>query len=310
MVLNSIDRSLTVISVDDTTGAFNVGVSPEGTPVGVAARNEIAVVPLGTYPFAAVVDLEARAVAHTVALPAGSGATGAAFINDSIALVANPDLNSVTPVNVRRGTAGAAIPVGVYPHEIVAVGGHAYVLNGNLEDFVPAGPGTVTVIDDELDPVATIQLSGFNPGSAAFGEDGRLYVLNSGSFGAENGSLSVVDLSSWTEVGHHEGFGDFPGDVAAAEDRVLVSLYGIGILEWSPSTSSFVRDLDEPLTPGDIPPVADIGFDSRGRLFAVNPGGCSEPGAAYRISNAGDVTMEVETGICPFGLAFTVLPAD
>lgn len=304
VVVNSTERSLTVFPVDEPTGAYTIGVAPEGSPVSVAARGRFAVVPLGTYPFAAVVDLEAREVTHTVALPAGSGATGAAFINDSIALVANSDLNSVSPVNVLRGTVGAPIAVGNYPQAIEVVGGLAYVINAELESWAPTGPGTITVIDGSLAVVGTIALSGLNPGSAALGDGGRLYVLHSGSWGANNGSLSVVDLATRKEISHHTGFGDFPGGIAAAPGRVLVALYGSGVLEWSPATATFTRGLDNPLTPATVPPISALGFDSDGRLYVLDPGDCMGPGRAYGISAAGEVEVEVRTGACPYAVAF------
>lgn len=309
VVINSRERSLTVIPVENPAAPFTIGVSAEGSPVSVDARGKTAVVPLGTFPFAAVVDLQARAVTHTVALPEGSGATGVAFLNDSIALVANPRLNSVTPINVRRGTAGTAIPVGVYPSKIVVVDGRAFVLNGELDKFVPVRPGTITVIDQSLKTVGTVQLTGLNPGGAAAGRDGRLYVINSGRFGSNNGSLSVVDTRTLREVGHHTGFGNFPGSVAVdRNDRVVVGVYGTGILSWNPGTQAFVRGSDNPLKPGGIPPVAAVGFDSQGRMLALNPGSCRDPGVAYRVTAEGQVEREIPVGICPFGLAFTVLP--
>src|SRR5690606_9142488 len=76
VVANSTERSLTVIPVDDPAAAYTIGIAPEGSPVSVATRGDIAVVPLGLYPYAAVVDLRARVVSHTVALPDSSGATG------------------------------------------------------------------------------------------------------------------------------------------------------------------------------------------------------------------------------------------
>lgn len=311
VIVNSTERSLTVVPVDDPAGQFTIGVSAEGSPVGVAARGNVAVVPLGTYPFAAVVDLQARSVTHMVALPEGSGATGVAFLNDSIALVANPGLNSVSPVNVRRGTAGAQIPTGVYPSSIIAHDGRAYVLNGELENWSPARPGTITVIDASLQPAGTIQLTGLNPGAAAVGGNGRLYVINSGNWGDGNGSLSVVNTSTLQEVSHHPGFGNFPGSIAVdPSGSVLVGVYGTGILSWNPATGSLTRGLDDPIRPGLTPPVADLGFDSQGRLYTLYPGQCDAPGLAYRIAAGGQVEQEITTGICPFGLAFALLPED
>src|SRR4051812_19736054 len=91
VVVNSVDNSLTLIPVDSAAPTVRmVGLgSVSASPVTVAARKRFAVVPEGIYPFAAVVDLRAGTVAGSVALPANSGATGAAFLNDSIAIVGN-----------------------------------------------------------------------------------------------------------------------------------------------------------------------------------------------------------------------------
>ncbi len=310
VVLNSVEVSLTVIPVDDPAGAFTIGLSPEGTPEVVAVRGSVAVVPLGIYPFAAVVDLVGREVVFTVPLP-DAGASGAAFLNDSIALVGNPALNTVTPVNVRRGTTGAEIAVGPHPHKMVSEGGRVYVLNANLEFWAPAGPGSISVIDQSLHVVDTIELTGENPGAGAVAGDGRLYVVNSGSWGAGDGSLSIVNLSLGTEIAHHSGLGDFPGAIAGTSGRAVVGLYGVGILEWNTATSTLTHGPANPLTPGEIPPVSGVGFDSDGRLFAMNPGDCDAPGKLYRLSASGEqVVMEAPTGICPFGLVFTVLEEE
>lgn len=304
VILNSTERSLTVFPVDDPESVRTIGVAPEGSPASLAVRGRIAVVPLGTYPFVAVVDLDAGAVVQTVALPDGSGATGAAFLNDSIALVANSDINSVSPINVLRGTAGEPIEVGRYPQAIEVVDGVAYVINGELENWMPAGPGSITLIDESLEVVGTIALSGENPGSAAAGDDGRLYVLHSGSWGANDGSLSVVDLAEGKEISHHTGFGDFPGAVVTAPGRVLVVVGGVGILEWDPATEGFVHGLDDPLTPGETPPVSTVGFDSSGRFYVLNPGNCIDPGRVYLIGAGGEVEAEVRTGACPYAIDF------
>ena len=93
-------------------------------------------------------------------------------MNDSIVLAANPDLNSVTPVNVVAGTSGSEIAVGRYPQAIVVEGGRAFVLNAELEldvelgFVVPDGPSTVSVIDIEsLTVTSTMALSGENAGA-------------------------------------------------------------------------------------------------------------------------------------------------
>jgi hypothetical protein len=131
-VISSVDRVLTAFPVDSPQAAFQIGVGPAGSPVTIALRKQYAVVPLGVFPGVAVVDLRLRRLVSTIPLPANSGATGAAFLNDSIALVGNTNRNSVSPVNVLRGTAGAEITVGTFPQAIVASGDTAFVINAEL----------------------------------------------------------------------------------------------------------------------------------------------------------------------------------
>jgi hypothetical protein len=202
---------------------------------------------MGTYPFAAVVDLRAGTLLHMVPLPDNSGATGAAFLNDTLAIVANPGRNSVSPVRVNGGTTGPEVSVGTYPHAVASDGARVYVVNANLVSWAPAGPGSVTVLDASLAFVRTIQLSGTNP-AAAVVRGNRLYVLHSGSWGANDGSLSVVDLQSLAEESHHTGFGDYPSSLdAAPTGDLFVGNYTGGVVVWSPSTRAFVRDPGDPL---------------------------------------------------------------
>src|SRR5690606_30262000 len=143
-----------------------------------------------------------------------------------------------------------------------------------------------------------------NPGAGAVAGDGRLYVVNSGSWLSESGSLSIVDIGGGTELAHHTGLGSFPGAIAGTSGRAVIALYGVGILEWNTATSTLTRGPSNPFTPGGIPPVSGVGFDSRGRLFALNPESCEGPGRIYRVSESGEaVTMEAATGICPIGMA-------
>lgn len=310
VVVNSQDRSLTAVPVDSPEASFTVGLAPDGSPVTVAARGARAVVPLGTVPAAAVVDLVERRVTHTVALPEGSGATGVAFVNDSIALVANPGRNSVSPVNVLRGTRGEEIAVGGYPQAVVAAGDTAFVLNSELgPDFAPTGPGSISVVaGSPLRVVAAIELSGMNPGHAAAGSDGRLYVVHSGSFGAGDGSLSIVDRRTLAETGHATGFGDFPGSVAIGPaGRLYIASFSYGIAVWDPGAGAFIRGPADAVRPGGIGSTSGVGFDSAGRLYALEPE-CREPGRIFRLGADFAVEREIPAGTCPFGIAFTTVP--
>jgi hypothetical protein len=313
VTVNSTVNSLSLVPVDgESVVARTVGLGPQGTPVSVAARGDRAVVPLGAYPFAAVVDLRTGTVLHTVPLPEGSGATGAAFLNDTLAIVANPDRNSVSPVRVNRGTAGPEVAVGTYPHAVVTDGARVYVINANLVAWAPAGPGSITVLDASLAYVATVQLSGTNPAAAAI-RGGRLYVLHAGTWGGNDGSLSVVDLQTLAEEEHHTGFGDFPSAVAFSQaGELYVGVYGTGVLVWSPASRSFVRGADDPLRPAGSATVSGLGFDDAGRLHTVEPGSCQAPapGAMHRLGADGTLHRSVQTGTCSFGIAFADVPEE
>jgi hypothetical protein len=307
VVLASADRTLTVFAVEDPTDRFSIGLGPDGSPVTLAARGNLVAVPLGSVPAVAVVDLEARAVTRTVALPEGSGATGVAFLNDSIAIVANPSLNTVSPINVLRGTRGADIPVGTYPQAAVAVDDTVFVINANLgPDFSPAGPATVSVITGApAQVVRTITLSGVNAGAGAATADGRVVIVQAGSFGAANGSVSIVDRATLTETRHVTGFGDFPGAVAVGPDgRIHVGSFSYGIAIWDPPTSAFVHPPDDAVEPDGIPSVSGLAFDDDGRLYSLVPE-CQAPSRVLRLTAALEVAAGIPVGTCPFGIAFT-----
>lgn len=310
VVVNSLDVSLTIFSTESPDGPVTVGLAPAGSPVGLAIRGSIAAVPLGFVPAVAIVDLDAGIVLRTVALPEGSGATGAGFVNDSIVLVANPSLNTVSAVNVRSGLLGVAIEVGGFPQAITVVDGRAFVLNAELgPDFLPRGPGSLSVIDGEtLRVVATISLSGENPSGAVLGPTGRLHVVNAGRFGEGDGSLSVVDVVALRETAHHEGFGEFPASPAFGPDGSLyVSSFAFGLAIWSPGSTAFVRSPVDAVMPEDVGSSAGVGFDRAGRLYALRPD-CANPSAAIRLSSAFVTELAIPTGICPISIAFAELP--
>jgi DNA-binding beta-propeller fold protein YncE len=228
-----------------------------------------------------------------------------AFLNDSIVLVANPSLNTVTPINVLRGSAGDDIPVGRFPQSVVALDGRAYVLNSELDAFVPDGPATISVVDAaSLTVTSTIILSGENAAAGVVGPDGLLFVLHSGSFGAGNGSLSVVDLATLAEVEHHEGFGEFPGALAVGPSGDLfVGAFSYGVVIWSPALDAFVRGLGDAITPGGVASTSGLGFDEDGGLYTLTPD-CQEPATANRHDGTYAVELTIAVGICPFAISF------
>ncbi len=309
VVLNSLDVSLTVFDPTDVQEPRTLGLAADGSPVGFALRGDLVVVPLGFVPAATVVDIGLGAARHTVALPEGSGATGVAFLNDSVALVANPNLDSVTPVNVLSGSAGEEVPVGRYPQAVTVTAGRVFVLNAELgPNFLPAGPGTLTVLDaEDLSPLGTVGLSGTNPASAAVGPDGRLYVVNAGSFGGGDGSLSIVDPSSLEELELVSGFGEFPfASTFGPDGNLYVSSFAFGISIWNPTTRAFVRSTAEAIAPEGSSSSPGAAFDSADRLHALRPD-CRQPSAVLRLDDNFQVETTVPVGICPIDLAFTLV---
>jgi hypothetical protein len=310
LVLNSLDNAISVTPlVVDEGDAFTVGLGPAGSPATMAVRGKLVAVPLGVAPALAVVDLEGRSLARTVALPANSGATGAAFLNDSIVVVANPNLNSVVPVNVLRGTVAEPIAVGRFPQRVLAANDTVWVVNGELVDFQPAGPGTVSVLaGSPLEVVETIQLTGLNPGAAALGGS-ALYVLHAGSFGGNDGSLSTVHRGTMEETRHDPGFGDFPGDVAILPDGTLaVSSFSYGMAVWNPATHAFVHAPTDPVRPGGAASVAGLGVAPGGDLWALE-GECGQPGRAFVLDGGSlGLLRTIGVGTCPLVVLFADVP--
>ena len=310
VVVNSVDNTLTLLSPDSNSAPVTVQLgSVAASPVGAAARGAFVIVPEGIYPFAKVVDVRTGTVVRTVELPANSGATGAAFLNDSIALVGNSNLNTVTAVNVLTGTTRPQVAVGTFPQAIVpGANGTAYVLNANLVNFAPAGPGSVSVINAAGQVTTTIPLTGINP-AAGVVSGGRLYVINSGTFNGNNSSLSVVSLTALREERVVGGFGNFPGAIDVGPDgNVYVGIYDVGVVVWNPNTLQFVRSVGNPIVPGGSAPVSAVAFDANGKLHTLNPGNCDAPGKEYRLSGS-TVERTATTGICPFSITFTSVPS-
>ena len=306
LVVGSVDLSLTIFPVDTPAVTRVVGLGFDGSPVSLAARNGLVAVPLGIVPAVSIVDIATARVVRTIALPAGSGATGVAFVNDSVVVVANPGLDTVTPVNVVTGIASAEIRVGVFPQSVLLVDDRVFVLNGELENFAPTRTGTITVLDaGSMGEAGSISLSGQNPSFALVGPDGLVYVINSGVFFGNNGSLSVVDPVGLTELEHHDGLGDFPGAAAFGPDgNLYVSSFQYGVAIWDPRARTFVRGPDQAVAPANLPSAAGVAFDSGGRMYTLSPD-CANPSFAHRLDNEFAVAERIDVGICPVGVGFT-----
>ena len=294
LVVNLQSNSLSIVPVDAPDAGTSVPLGGVGaTPTTVAAREGIAVVPLGAADQVAVVDLVDRSLLHLIPLPEGSGASGAAMVSDSVAYVANPGLNTITRMNVFTGDT-AEVAVGVTPQGFVVARGRLFVLNGNLDATgEPVGPSWLTVINPATNTRATgidsIPLTG--PGNAAFATvagDGFLYVVNRGRTMPAEGRLSMVDPLERTEVASFAGLGLLPGDLASdGQSRVFVSSFTEGLLEFDTDSNAVVRGEADGI---DIPTNSGVAVDSRRRVYAIQAGGC----AAGRRGSAHVLDEELE----------------
>ena len=316
LAVNSTANTLSIVPVDAPSSAFHVslgGTTP--TPVGVSAREGIAIVPLGLDNAVTVVDLRTASVIRTIPLPENSGATGSAIVDDSIAYVGNPNINSVSRVNYLTGVT-SEVPVGVYPSGLIFTRGKVFVLNGNLDEtFSPAGPSWLTVVDPATNAVASgvdsIPLTGEgNASFGAVGSDGLLYVMNTGNFFSGEGRLSVVDPLARTEVASFAGFGTGPGNVAAdADSRIFVSSYSEGVMEFNLDSNKVVRGAGQGVP---IPSNATVAVDSKGRVYGIETGACSggQPGKAHVLDTDLAETGTIELGECPVGSAVVQIPPE
>jgi hypothetical protein len=282
----------------------------------VSARGGIAVVPLGLDNAAAVVDLRDAQVMRLVPLPANSGATGSAMVDDSIAYVANPNLNTITRINYLTGTTGPDIPVGRYPQGIIFTRAKLFVLNGNLDEtFNPAGPSWLTVIDPATnapaDGLDSIPLTGDgNAGFADVASDGLLYVMNTGSFFQGEGRLSIVDPVDRSEVASFSGFGTGPGNVAAdGGSRIFVSSFAEGLMEFNTDSNKVVIGADEGIP---IPSNSAVAVDSHGRVYGIEAGSCrgGQRGKAHVLDTNLKEVRTIALGECPSGVTMVKIPPE
>ncbi len=310
-VVNANDRTLSVISATDftvTTRSWQMG---SATPRTIDGRGHVFVVPLGAAD-AVGVDLfftcppGALSLCvqpdYTLPLPTGSGATGVAIQDDSIAWIANPNLNTVTRVNYFSGDT-TSVPVGVYPQAVALVGTRVFVVNSNLVGSTPAGPSWLTSFECcSVRTPDSIPLTGTNARFATVGDDSLLYVIASGHTGATDGKLSIVDPQTRVEVAVLNGLGESPGAAAfhPAGSRLLVASATEGILEVNASIRVITRGPGNGVKPGGNG-VSGLAIDLRGRVYAVDaatlatPEFCAVSGGVVHVLTAPPDYHEIHT---------------
>ena len=319
-VVNAGDRTLSLVSATDFTVSTRDWQRASATPSTIDGRGNVFLVPLGQADAAGVDLLPGPCPPgalcaqpdYVLPLAPGSGATGIAIQDDSIAWIANPNLNTVTRINYRRVGDTVSIAVGVHPQAVAIVGTRVFVVNSNVVGGSPAGPSWLTSF--ECCAVRTpdsIPLTGVNAHFAVVGDDSLLYVIASGHTGAADGKLSIVDPQARVEIAVLNGLGESPGASAfhPAGSRLLVASATEGILEVNTSIRAITRGPGNGVKPGGHG-VSGLAIDLRGRVYAVDPGACATPGAVHVLTAPPDYgeIAEIPVGVCPTTAAVAATP--
>ena len=321
-VVNGGDRTLSLISATDFTVSTRDWQRGSATPRTIDGRGNVFLVPLGQADAVGVDRLlgpcgpGALCVQPDYVLPlaAGSGATGVAIQDDSIAWIANPNLNTVTRINyLSRDT--VSVPVGVHPQAVAIVGTRVFVVNSNVVGSSPAGPSWLTSFECcSVGIPDSIPLTGTNARFAVVGDDSLLYVIASGHAGAADGRLSIVDPHppAGVEIAVLNGLGESPGAATfhPAGSRLLVASPTEGILEVNTSTRAVTRGPGKNSVKPGGHGVSGLAIDLRGRVYAVDPGACATAGTVHVLTpppNYGEIEA-VPVGVCPTTAAVAVTP--
>jgi hypothetical protein len=284
VVLNTASATLSLVPVTAPTQISTVPVGASDVmPVNVASRGATAVVSLQARSAVAVVDLREQQLVNTIKLQPGSIVAGAALVDDSIAYVANSNLNTITRVDLATGDT-ASLPVGNTPQQLAFTRGRLLVMNANLDSLgMPAGESWISVVDPAVGDrgalIDSIPLIG--PGNAEFNavaSDGLVYVVQVGDPSMDEGRLSVVDPVRRQELASFGGFGFGPGDLTAdGGDRLLISSRTEGLMEFDTAERAIVRGEGNGIP---IPANTGVAVDSEGRVYALESG-CSETGVLH-----------------------------
>lgn len=290
--------------------------STTATPTTVSALDGRAIVPLGDDDAVAVVNLRSATVERTIPLPASSGATGAAIVDDSIAYVGNPNQNTVTRINYLTGDT-ASVAVGQTPRAVVFTRGKVFVVNANLNGSgVPNGPSWVSVVDPVTNRLATgidsILLPGpGNANAADVASDGVIYVMNAGpDDSATDSRLSLVDPVGRKELGNFTGFGNAAGSVTDnGGSRLYVSSLTQGLMVFDLLNRQVLRGAGNGIA---IPDNSGVAVDAAGRPYVLESGPCTtgSTGKLHILRTNLTESRAVTVPECPVAALVTEIPPE
>lgn len=305
----NLDKALFMLQTGapDQRVSIGLGTSSAVTPVGLAVLGTFAAVPLGNAASVAYVDLATRTVERYFTFASGN-ATGVAFVDQATVVVCNQTTDQCgkfDPAQAGNEITGL-VTVTQFPASVVAAGGRVFVVSSNLDDnYMQAGPGAVTELNPAtMEVVRTFQV-GANPQYAAAANN-RLYVVNSGDYGLNNGTLSVINLANNTVDPVIPGFGDFPGPINIdSRGRAYISSFNYGTAVWSTITTEFLKTPAVPLcvnsAGGACRGAADATVAPNGDVYQAFFGSAATSEAAHYFIFDGDTFALKDSIAVPLG---------
>lgn len=288
-----------------------IELGANSSAVGFTVRGNRAIVPNGSENNLIVLDLDNLSIVGVIDLPAGSGATGSAFLDDNTAFVCNLNLGSVSRIDLNALTATDTIGVGQIPSDVAVAAGKVFVANANVDltTFQPIGNGAISVIDPaSLQVTNTIDAGATNSQFLAIDNEGDLIVVNSGQFGAGNGSISVIDPETETLTAGPFVVGDFPGAMSINSDGVAyVASFSSGLYAFNTQSNTVLRDGSNALSALDASGnpfgAAAVDFDDDGNIYSVNFGDAVTPGTVFVFDANETLVDSVKVGIGPTAIS-------
>jgi hypothetical protein len=247
----NLEKALFMVQTGAPTQQVSIplGAASAVTPVGLSVFGTHAAVPLGNAASVAYVDLATETVDRYFTFPSGN-ATGSAFVNASTVVVCNQLTDQCGKFDPAQASSEvqSLVTVTPFPNSVVAVGGRVFVVSSNLDDnYMVAGPGVVTELNaTTMEIVRTFEV-GTDPQFAA-AYNGKLYVVNSGDFAMNNGTLSVINLATNVVLPPIEGFGDFPGPISIdSRGHALISSFNYGTAVYNTISEEWLKSPAVPL---------------------------------------------------------------
>ena len=305
----NLDKALFMLQTGapDERVSIPLGTSSAVTPVGLSVFGTHAAVPLGNAASVAYVDLATETVDRYFTFASGN-ATGSAFLDASTVVVCNQTTDQCGKFDpAQAGTEVTnLVTVTQFPASVVVTGGRVFVVSSNLDDsYMVAGPGVVTELNPTtLEVVRTFEV-GTNPQYAA-AYNNKLYVVNSGDFAMNNGTLSVINLATNVVLPVIPGFGDFPGPINIdSRGHAVISSFNYGTAVYNTVSEEFLKSPAVPLcvpsSGGACRGAADATTAPNGDIYQSYFGNAAASDPAYYFVFDGDTFALKDSIAVPIG---------